>query len=95
VVMYLGKIVESARADALFAQPHHPYTKALFSAASRARPGQADNELVLGNDPPMPSDIPSGCRFRSRCPFAFDRCVSEEPQLRPIDAGQSVACHLY
>lgn len=102
-VMYLGRIVEVADRDTLFRRPAHPYTRALLSAVCVPDPtvSHAD-EIVLEGDPPNPANPPPGCRFSSRCPFAFARCHAEEPQLTPrgaghipgLAAGHLAACHL-
>ena len=93
-VMYLGKIVEVADRRTLFARPHHPYTSALLSAVPVPDPTAKRQRMILTGDVPSPIHPPSGCRFHTRCPFAFDRCRSEEPQLRPVATGQVSACHL-
>jgi peptide/nickel transport system ATP-binding protein len=93
-VMYLGKIVEMASRQHIFAAPRHPYTKALLSAVPVPEPGVARTPMILKGDVPSPINPPSGCRFHTRCPFVFDRCRTEEPQLRLTGDGQSVACHL-
>jgi peptide/nickel transport system ATP-binding protein len=92
--MYLGKIVEMAPRQHIFAAPRHPYTKALLSAVPVPEPGVARTPMILKGDVPSPINPPSGCRFHTRCPFVFDRCRTEEPQLRLTGDGQSVACHL-
>jgi oligopeptide/dipeptide ABC transporter ATP-binding protein len=94
-VMYLGLIVEQAASEELFTNPLHPYTKALVSAALRARPGEQRERIVLSGEVPSPTDPPSGCRFRTRCPFAFERCALETPPLRELAPSHTVACHLY
>lgn len=96
IVMYLGRIVESTDVDTLFTSPLHPYTKALLSATPVPNPRSTRNSerIVLSGDVPSPVDIPVGCRFNTRCPYAFDKCREEEPILRRT--GEScVACHLY
>jgi peptide/nickel transport system ATP-binding protein len=93
-VMYLGKIVEVAPRREIFAAPRHPYTKALLSAVPLPEPGALRNPIILGGDVPSPINPPSGCRFHTRCPYVFDRCRTEEPQLRSAEGEQWVACHL-
>jgi peptide/nickel transport system ATP-binding protein len=93
-VMYLGKIVELADRAALFARPHHPYTRALLSAVPIPDPTMRRQRIILKGDVPSPLNPPAGCRFHTRCPFAFDRCRKEEPLLRPVGDGQISACHL-
>ena len=93
-VMYLGKLVEVADRQALFATPRHPYTRALLSAVPVPDPAARRERMILTGDVPSPIRPPPGCRFHTRCPFAFDRCRAEEPVLRAITPTQSVACHL-
>ena len=93
-VMYLGKIVEVAPRREIFAAPRHPYTKALLSAVPLPEPGAQRNPIILGGDVPSPINPPKGCRFHTRCPFVFDRCRTEEPELRSAEGEQWVACHL-
>ena len=93
-VMYLGKIVEMADRRALFATPHHPYTRALLSAVPVPDPTIKRQRIILKGDVPSPINPPSGCRFHTRCPFVFDRCRSEEPLLRDVGLGRKSACHL-
>ncbi|MFZ9414305.1 MAG: ABC transporter ATP-binding protein [Alphaproteobacteria bacterium] len=93
-VMYLGKVVELADKQTLFREPQHPYSQALIAAAPIPNPRARRERLVIEGDVPSPVNPPSGCRFHTRCPFATDRCRSEEPQLRQIAQGHLVACHL-
>lgn len=93
-VMYLGKIVEVAPKHQIFASPRHPYTHALLSAVPIPEPGAARQRIILKGDVPSPINPPSGCRFHTRCPFAFDRCRVEEPALRTLVPGHVTACHL-
>lgn len=95
-VMYLGQIVEQADRISLFKQPLHPYTRALMSAVPKAHvQGPRDRSRRLQGDPPSPIDLPTGCRFAGRCPFAEGRCHAEPPVLRLIGTGgHRVSCHL-
>jgi peptide/nickel transport system ATP-binding protein len=93
-VMYLGRIVEVASREKTFGSPKHPYTYALLSAVPVPEPGRARTRVVLKGDVPSPINPPSGCRFHTRCPFVFDRCVTEEPILKPLSHDQAAACHL-
>ena len=94
-VMYLGRIVEQAPREALFQRPLHPYTRALWSAAPSFDPAARTRggRIRLQGDPPSPLNIPPGCRFAGRCPYAVDICRQVEPALRPMSAGHTVACH--
>jgi len=93
-VMYLGKLCEVGGADQLYADPAHPYTEILLGANPEPDPEAVlDLESVEGGDLPSPIDPPSGCRFRTRCPHATEKCENEEPQMREVSAGHHVACH--
>ncbi|TVP82148.1 MAG: dipeptide ABC transporter ATP-binding protein [Alkalicoccus sp.] len=97
LVMYLGKIVEIADKKSLFDNPKHPYTKTLLSAIPVPDPTKKKEQIVLKGDVPSPIDPPTGCRFHTRCPFATDKCVTDNPELRNNDSlmkdGHRAACH--
>jgi oligopeptide/dipeptide ABC transporter ATP-binding protein len=93
-VMYLGRIVEIAGKEELFARPLHPYTRALLAAAPIPNPRAKRERIVLEGDMPSPMAPPPGCHFHTRCPFAFQRCRTEEPVLRDAGTGRRFACHL-
>lgn len=92
-VMYLGKIVELAPTEALYVRPAHPYTSALLASVPRLQVGIHAREAALSGDPPSPIQVPSGCRFRTRCRFAQALCAEESPALREVGKGHLVACH--
>ncbi len=93
-VMYLGRIVELAATRELFGNPQHPYTEALLSAVPVPDPTVRRKRIILAGDVPSPINPPSGCRFHTRCPYAFDRCRSEEPKLVEVAPQHYAACHL-
>jgi peptide/nickel transport system ATP-binding protein len=92
-VMYLGRICEVGPSEQLFAKPAHPYTALLIEAIPVPDPDVKPVESVAVGEPPSPIAPPSGCRFRTRCPRADQRCASEVPELRPVGPGQHAACH--
>jgi len=96
-VMYLGRIVEYADADTLYRAPGHPYTRALISAIPIPDPDVRKEQQVLTGDVPSPMSPPSGCHFRTRCPYVVERCHQEDPMLRPVPGSPSgkhqAACH--
>jgi peptide/nickel transport system ATP-binding protein len=93
-VMYLGRIVETGPKRAIFASPRHPYTQALISAAPIPDPRLRRTQIVLEGDVPSPLNPPTGCAFNTRCPFVFDRCRIEAPQLTSRGADHLAACHI-
>ena len=93
IVMYLGKTCEVAGSDRLFEAPAHPYTAALIEAIPNPDPRAPIGEAALAGEVPSPVDPPSGCRFRTRCPRATERCAAEEPTMRAVGEGHFVACH--
>lgn len=94
-VMYLGRMVELADSYDLISRPLHPYTKSLISAIPIADPKVAKDSkrIVLEGDVPSPLNPPSGCRFRTRCPYADEKCAAEVPQWREVEKGHFAACH--
>ena len=93
-VMYLGKMCEISDSDDLYAKPAHPYTQLLMDSHPEPNPEAVINEMVvLSGEIPSPIFPPSGCRFRTRCEFADDRCANEEPKMSMISDGHYVACH--
>jgi oligopeptide/dipeptide ABC transporter ATP-binding protein len=95
MVMYLGRIIESAPTDELFTDPRHPYTRALLAAVPRLIPGRRSHAPALTGDPPSPIRLPSGCRFNPRCSMAREVCLQTEPDLEPgqPQVDRAVACH--
>jgi oligopeptide/dipeptide ABC transporter ATP-binding protein len=93
-VVYLGRIVEIGPIDEVFENPRHPYTQALISASPVPDPGASRDRILLGGEPPSPLDIPTGCRFRTRCPVAMPVCAVEAPPRVIAGDGHEVECHL-
>ncbi len=93
VVMYLGKVVETGATELVFDTPAHPYTKSLLAAAPVVGGARVTENFWLEGEPPSPTNLPSGCRFRTRCPQAAARCAAEEPALRELAGGHMAACH--
>src|SRR3989441_10757984 len=93
-VMYLGKIMEMAKSDTIIDSPLHPYTQALIAAVPVPDPKYRRTDVISG-EIPSPVNPPPGCRFNTRCPYAHDRCLIEEPALVEVEADHYAACHLY
>lgn len=94
-VMYLGRIIESAPAEEFFEEPLHPYSKALLSAVPTLSKKNRRNRILLKGSPPDPANLPPGCRFSNRCPYAMGKCMIEEPLMISLNPTRKVACHLY
>ena len=95
MVMYLGKVIELAGAEALFATAAHPYTEALLSAVPPAHPDVESQEIILEGEVPSPIDPPEGCTFHPRCPYVMQRCSEQFPETGELAPGHAVSCHLY
>jgi oligopeptide transport system ATP-binding protein len=96
-VMYLGRMVEKGPADDVYMKPKHPYTQALLSAVPIPDPKEAKSSkrIVLEGDIPSPIDPPAGCRFKGRCKYAMPMCGQKDPELKEVEPGHFVACHLF
>ena len=94
-VMYLGEIVEHAPGTELYANPRHPYTRALLASTLVPDPEAKREEIILTGEPPSPADPPGGCRFHTRCPFVMDVCRTVAPEPVHTSPQHTVACHLY
>jgi peptide/nickel transport system ATP-binding protein len=90
--MYLGRVMEQGPVASVFAATHHPYTRALLSAAPSLHPERRRTRILLPGDPPSPANPPSGCVFRTRCPHALPACADAVPALREMAAGHAKAC---
>lgn len=90
-IMYLGEIVEAGTSDEIFNSPKHPYTEALLSA----RPGESKDKIILKGDLPSPTDLPSGCKFHTRCPYAMEICTDIVPKRTQFSETHYAFCHLY
>ncbi|HDR4901155.1 dipeptide ABC transporter ATP-binding protein [Bacillus cereus] len=94
IVMYLGTIVEIADKHSLFNNPQHPYTKALLSAIPTISAGTKKERIELKGDLPSPLNPPPGCRFHTRCPYAIEKCATQQPSFQSISEDHKVACHI-
>jgi len=94
-IMYLGRIVEIASRDDIYANPRHPYTRALLSAVPVPEPGRKRERIALGGDVPSPVSPPSGCAFHPRCAYAQEICRRVDPKLETGSRGHAVACHVF
>ncbi len=94
-VMYLGRMVEQAPVRELFANPSHPYTKALIAASLPSHPDIEREEMVISGEVPSPLNPPSGCHFHPRCPVVMERCSVDDPEIRQLSPVHQVACHLF
>jgi oligopeptide/dipeptide ABC transporter ATP-binding protein len=94
-VMYLGRLCEIGPAESLYREPFHPYTVALLASIPSPDPDapRAEADTAISGEPPSPIDPPSGCRFRTRCPRAQERCAAEVPEVRMLAPDHAVACH--
>jgi oligopeptide/dipeptide ABC transporter ATP-binding protein len=92
IVLYLGRVMEIARVADLYRAPRHPYTRALLDAAPVPRPRAGRGRVLLKGDLPSPANPPSGCVFRTRCPYALPACAEAVPPLRTVGVTQAVAC---
>lgn len=94
-VMYLGQIVEKGKANEVYNNPKHPYTKALISSVPIQHPNEVKERIQLKGNMPSAVDLPRGCRFHTRCPYKTERCENEIPKWKTLENGTGVACHIY
>ncbi|CCQ98582.1 oligopeptide ABC transporter (ATP-binding protein) [[Clostridium] ultunense Esp] len=94
-VMYLGSFVEVGTSEQLFDNPIHPYTQALLSAVPASMPSEIKKRILLEGDVPSPANPPEGCKFHTRCPYTKEICTEKVPELKSVDGGNLVSCHLY
>ncbi|HEX7065780.1 MAG TPA: ABC transporter ATP-binding protein, partial [Bacillales bacterium] len=94
IVMYAGEVVEEAPIDELFNDPYHPYTDGLIASVPTLD-GEIERLNSIPGNVPAPDALPQGCRFAPRCPKVFDRCLTEKPEFKPMDAKRGVRCFLY
>jgi oligopeptide transport system ATP-binding protein len=94
MVMYAGRVVETAPAADLFRDPQHPYTRGLLHSMPRLDSAVSSELVTIPGQPPNLQALPRGCVFANRCPYVFDRCLTERPQLVPIGPLRAKACHL-
>ena len=92
-VMYLGRVVELGTTSEIFDNPHHPYTRSLILSAPSPDPTKRRTTLALDGDPPSPLDIPTGCRFQTRCAYRSEKCLTDDPQLIQLGDARRIACH--
>ena len=95
VIMYLGKLVEKGTPEQIFGSPKHPYTQALISAIPSTDPHKKHSPIILKGDIPSPMNVPTGCRFHTRCPYVMPKCSGVEPVLQSLELNREVACYLY
>ena len=94
-IMYLGEIVEMGKTDEIFTNPKHPYTKALLSSAPELNPDKTKEKIQLYGELPSPENLPQGCKFHTRCPYVFDKCKTETPNIATFSENHICKCFLY
>ena len=93
--MYLGEIVEIGRTEEIFTNPKHPYTKALLSAVPELNPQENKEKIQLTGELPSPENLPQGCKFHTRCPYAMDKCKCKKPNTIEFPQSHNCKCFLY